>query len=66
MSRKGYAMKVIRIRIGVLVASCGLLAGALGLTVIAGSSASHVTFSVASVASSTACATVIEAGRCAG
>ena len=69
MSRKGCAVKVTRTRIGVLVASCGLLASVLGLTGIAVSSAAAGIVGVASVAnvlSSTPCsnATVIEAGRC--
>jgi hypothetical protein len=62
-------MKVIRTRIGVLVASCGLLASACGLTVIAVSSTASGTMSIASaarVASTNSCpyATVIDAGRC--
>jgi hypothetical protein len=62
-------MKVIRTRIGVLVASCGLLAGAFGLTVIIIGPEVTGTLgvaSVAAVASTTPCpnATVIEAGQC--
>jgi hypothetical protein len=62
-------MKVIRTRVGVLVASCGLLASAFGLTVITVGPAATGTFSgvsAAGVALSPACpnATVIEAGRC--
>ena len=59
-------MKVIRTRVGVLVASCGVLASAFGLTVIAVSSASAGTLTVASAVSSRLCpyATVIEAGQC--
>jgi hypothetical protein len=62
-------MKVIRIRIEVLVASCGLLASAFGLTVIAVSSTASGTLSIASaasVASPNSCphATVIDAARC--
>jgi hypothetical protein len=59
-------MKVIRARVGVLVASLGLMASAFGLTVIGISYTAGSTVSVASGWSSTACAaaTVIEAGRC--
>ena len=62
-------MKVIRTRIGVLVASCGLLASAFGLTVIIVGPAATGTLgvaTVASVATTRPCtsATVIEAGQC--
>jgi hypothetical protein len=64
--RKGCVMKVIRTRVGVAVASCGLLASAFGLTAVAVSSAAAGTVSIASGASLTFCprATVIEAGLC--
>jgi hypothetical protein len=67
--RKGRAMKLIRTRVGVLVASCGLLASASALTVITVSpTATGIVsgVSAAGVPSSTRCpnATVIEAGQC--
>jgi uncharacterized protein YraI len=59
-------MKVIRTRVGVAVATCGLLASAFGLTAVAVSSAAAGTVNIASGSSSTVCpmATVIEAGSC--
>jgi Flp pilus assembly pilin Flp len=59
-------MTIIRTRIGATMASFGLLAGALGLTVIAVGSAFAGTVAVASSAASPVChsATVIEAGAC--
>lgn len=60
-------MKVIRTRLGVALASAGLLAGAFGLTAMSVSSAAAASVSVAAGSSSGACtgATVIEAGGCA-
>jgi hypothetical protein len=57
-------MKVIRTQIGATVASLGLLASGLGLTVIAASSAAPS--AVAAGASAAVCpkATVVEAGPC--
>jgi hypothetical protein len=59
-------MKVIRTRVGLVVASCGLLVSAFGLTAVAASSAAAGTVYVASSSSSIPCptATVIEAGMC--
>ena len=62
-------MKVIGTRVGALVASCGLLASAFGLTVITISSGAVATVSIASTAAAASfrsCpnATVIEAGQC--
>jgi hypothetical protein len=57
-------MKVIRARVGVLGASFGLLAGVLGLTALAVSSAMAGAVTVATGSASAVCprATVIEAG----
>jgi hypothetical protein len=59
-------MKVIRIRVGALAASCGLLASLSALTVITTSPAAAGTVGIASGSSSPVCpnATVIGADRC--
>jgi len=59
-------MKVIRTRVGVAVATGGLLASAFGLTAVAVSSAAAGTVTIARGSSATICpmATVIEAGSC--